>query len=61
MHPYGWEGLHSTRYPSAAWHLLRLLANYVLARAMKAAVSTLSCFNHRGKAAVTSQVDREAV
>ena len=42
-----WHGLHSTPYGSYSWHALRILGQYCLSPAIRAAVSTLSCFNHR--------------
>jgi raffinose synthase len=42
-----WHGLHATPYASYGWRTLRFLGQYVLAPAIRAAVSTASCFNHR--------------
>ena len=42
-----WHGLHATPYASYGWRTLRFLGQYVLAPAIRAAISTASCFNHR--------------
>jgi raffinose synthase len=42
-----WHGLHAMPYASYSWRTLRFLGQYVLAPAIRAAISTASCFNHR--------------
>ena len=42
-----WHGVHSSPYLGVSWHWFRFLGQGVLGPAIRAAVSTLSCFNHR--------------
>ena len=42
-----WHGVHSSPYLGASWRWFRFLGQGVLGPAIRAAVSTLSCFNHR--------------
>jgi raffinose synthase len=42
-----WNGIHGAPYGTASWRAFRFLGRYVLGPAIRAAISTLSCFNHR--------------
>ena len=42
-----WHGIHASPYGGRAWRALRFLGRRVLGGAIRLAVSTLSCFNHR--------------
>jgi hypothetical protein len=42
-----WHGVHSSPYLGLSWRWFKFLGQGVLSPAIRAAVSTLSCFNHR--------------
>ena len=42
-----WHGVHSSPYLGVSWRWFRFLGQGVLGPVIRAAVSTLSCFNHR--------------
>ena len=42
-----WHGIHASPYGGRAWRALRFLGRRVLGGAIRLAVSTLGCFNHR--------------
>ena len=42
-----WHGVHSSPYLGVSWRWFRFLGQGVLSPVIRAAVSTLSCFNHR--------------